>query len=140
METSPNIWLIGSGPMAQAYASVLKAQAVNFRVIGRGATSANAFKQSTGMSVVVGGLDAALTELQVPERAIVAVGVEQLAPVAERLINAGCRRLLVEKPGALHLTELEALHATAQANCAMVWIAYNRLLCIRTQAARAGGV
>ena len=121
-----SLWLIGAGPMAQAYAAVLQAQNVAFRVIGRGTASADAFQQATGMPVVFGGLDAALAELPGPEQAILAVGVEQLAPLAQRLIGAGCRSLLLEKPGALHLAELEALHAAAQADGATVWIAYNR--------------
>lgn len=126
MTSSSNLWLIGSGPMAEAYTAVLKGQLVDFRVIGRGTASAEAFEEATGVSVVCGGLDSALAELPAPEQAIVAVGVEQLAPVAQRLIDAGCRRLLLEKPGALHLGELEALHASAQAHGASVWIAYNR--------------
>ena len=113
-------------PDGSGYSAVLQAQSIDFRVIGRGAASAETFQQSTGVSVVSGGLDSALAELPLPESAIVAVGVEQLAPVAQRLIDAGCRRLLLEKPGALHLTELEDLHATADANDAKVWIAYNR--------------
>ena len=112
--------------MAQAYAAVLQAQSIDFRVIGRGTASAAAFKRSTGVSVVSGGLDAALAELPVPEQAILAVGVEQLSHVAQRLIGAGCRSLLLEKPGALNFAELEALNAAVQGNNATVWIAYNR--------------
>lgn len=126
MDSSSTLWLIGSGPMAQAYASVLQAQDVAFRVIGRGATSAAAFQKITGVPVVLGGLDIALAEMPAPDQAIVAVGVEQLAPVTQRLIDVGCRRLLLEKPGALHLAELEALHFAAQSKGAKVWIGYNR--------------
>ncbi|MDB4379555.1 Gfo/Idh/MocA family oxidoreductase [bacterium] len=126
MECSSTLWLIGSGPMAQAYASVLQAQSVEFQVIGRGVASARAFEQATGIPVLPGGLDSALSELSTPKQAIVAVGVEELAAVAHRLIDAGCRRLLLEKPGALHLAELKSLYAIAQAHGAKVWIAYNR--------------
>lgn len=126
MESSSNLWLIGSGSMAQAYAAVLRAQDVPFRVIGRGRASAETFHQATGVPVVAGGLEAALTELPAPEQAIAAVGVEQLAHVAEQLIAAGCGQLLLEKPGALHLAELEAMDAVAQGHGASVWIAYNR--------------
>jgi hypothetical protein len=35
MTPSASLWLIGSGPMAQAYAAVLQAQGVAFTVIGR---------------------------------------------------------------------------------------------------------
>ena len=121
-----SLWLIGAGPMAQAYAAVLMAQGVPFRVIGRSRASAQAFHQVTGLPVYEGGLEAALASLPPPEQAIVAVGVEQLAPTAQQLLAAGCKHLLLEKPGALTLLELQALHATAQAKGAQVWVAYNR--------------
>ena len=126
MSFSSSLWLIGSGPMAKAYASVLQAQNIAFRVIGRGADSAEAFQQSTGVPVVGGGLDRALTKLPAPTQAIVAVGVEQLAAVTEKLISGGCQRLLLEKPGALHFPDLEALDTAVQRRGAQVWIAYNR--------------
>lgn len=120
------LWLIGSGPMAEAYAAVLQTLSVPFRVIGRSCASAEAFHQATGLPVHEGGLEAALATLQPPEQAIVAVGVEQLAPTAQQLLAAGCRSLLLEKPGALTLAELQAVHTSAQAKGAQVWIAYNR--------------
>ena len=101
MKGSSNLWLIGAGPMAQAYSAVLTAQSVDFRVIGRSDASAEAFERVTGVPVVRGGLDEALATLPTPELAIVAVGVEQLSSVAQRLINAGCTRVLLEKPGAI---------------------------------------
>ena len=121
-----SLWLIGAGPMAQAYAAVLMAQGVPFRVIGRSRASAQAFHQVTGLPVYEGGLEAALASLPPPEQAIVAVGVEQLAPTAQQLLAAGCKHLLLEKPGALTLSELQVLHATAHAKGAQVWVAYNR--------------
>lgn len=120
------LWLIGSGPMAEAYAAVLQAQGVLFRVIGRSRDSAKAFQKATGLSVHEGGLELACATLPAPEQAILAVGLEQLAPAAQQLLAAGCRRLLLEKPGALTLYELQSLYASAQAKGAMVWIAYNR--------------
>ena len=121
-----SLWLIGAGPMAQAYAAVLQNQGVSFRVIGRSRASAEAFHKATGLSVHEGGLEAALAVLPAPDQAIVAVGVEQIAPTAQQLLTSGCRRLLLEKPGALTLSELQAVHTSAQAKGAQVWIAYNR--------------
>jgi predicted dehydrogenase len=112
--------------MAEAYASVLQAQSVRFRVIGRGRPSAEAFHKATGLAVHEGGLKAALATLAAPELAILAVGVEQLAPTAQQLLAVGCRRLLLEKPGALTNSELQMLNAAAKAKVAQVWIAYNR--------------
>ena len=112
--------------MAQAYAAVLQAQGVSFQVIGRSHASAEAFNQATGLSVYEGGLEVALASLPVPQQAIVAVGVEQLAITARQLLAAGCQRLLLEKPGALTLSCLEDLQAVAKARVAQVFIAYNR--------------
>ena len=124
MDTS--LWLIGAGSMGQAYVPVLQAQGVPFRVIGRGPGSAETFQQATGLPVHQGGLDVALASLPPPEQAIVAVSVEQLATTANQLLAAGCRRLLLEKPGALTISALLAVHKQAQAKGAQVWIAYNR--------------
>lgn len=121
-----SLWLIGAGPMGQAYAAVLQAQGVPFRLIGRSRASAEAFHQATGLPVLEGGLEAALASLPAPQQAILAVGVEQLAPTAQQLLAAGCKHLLLEKPGALTMSELQAVHADAQAKRAQVWIAYNR--------------
>ena len=126
MPYSSNLWLIGLGLMAQSYAAVLKAQSVDFTVIGRGDTSAEVFEQATGLPVFRGGLEKALAELPSPQQAIVAVGVELLAPLAQQLITAGCRRLLLEKPGALYPKQLKELYALAKARNTRVWIAYNR--------------
>ena len=145
MDSLSTLWLIGSGPMAQAYAAVLQSLNVSFRVIGRRSESAVAFSQATGLPVLCGGLDAALTDFPAPERAIVAVGVDQLFPVAQRLIGAGCSCLLLEKPGALHFAEMKALHGLAHAQGSNVWIAYNRRFYasvkkLRQLAAKDGGI
>ena len=114
MLMAPSLWLIGCGQMGQAYSAVLQAQGVPFRVIGRSSASAKVFHQATGVSVYEGGLAAALASLPAPEQAIVAVGVEQLSSTVQKLLAAGCRSLLIEKPGALSLAELQAIDALAE--------------------------
>lgn len=120
------LWLIGAGPMAQDYAKVLHALQQSFSIIGRGQTSADRFQQATGQPVITGGLSQVLKTQAAPEAAIVAVGVEQLAPTASTLIQSGTRRILLEKPGGLDLAEIEALHRLAVAHGAEVLLAYNR--------------
>ena len=126
IDFSRNLWLVGSGTMARAYASVLQAQDVPFRVIGRSPASAESFRQATGIPVMLGGLDVALAEMPPPQQAIVAVGIDQLKSVSQDLIGAGCKRILLEKPGALHLVDLEGIESRANRHNANVWIAYNR--------------
>lgn len=131
-----SIWLIGAGLMAQDYAKVLSGLGQNFEVIGRGATSATRFESATGSVVRQGGLKRALDTAAAPEQAIVAVGVEQLAHVATSLIEAGTRRILLEKPGGLNTAEIVTVQQAALKHKAEVLIAYNRRFYESTTVAR----
>lgn len=131
-----NIWLIGAGPHAREYAKVLQHLGLDFEVIGRGESSAQAFEAATGHSVRRGGLVQALAESGAPARAIVAASFEELAPVALQLLEAGTRRILLEKPGGLNLAELGAVAAAAEQRQAHVLIAYSRRFYASTQQAR----
>ena len=124
--TSSNLWLIGAGQMAQDYVQVLKALQTPFKVIGRGKNSAAAFEFTMEISVQTGGIEKALQKEPPPETAIVAVGVEQLASVSIKLLQAGTKRILLEKPGGMNLKELQKLLLEAQSQHAKVWLAYNR--------------
>jgi predicted dehydrogenase len=113
--------------MAVDYAKVLKAMNLPTVVIGRGAGSAEQFTEKTGLPVQSGGLDAFLTDVPQPaDAAIVAVGMEALAGVTRRLLQSGVRRILIEKPGALHYSEICELAAMARDRSAQVLIGYNR--------------
>jgi predicted dehydrogenase len=125
--TIKKVWLIGSGGMAIDYAKVLTALQVPFLVIGRGAASAQAFTEKTGLLVIQGGLDAFLqTAPETPSAAIVAIGVESLAKEVRGLLANNVPRILVEKPGALIRSEIVDLLALADSKKAQVRIAYNR--------------
>jgi len=131
-----SIWLIGAGLMAQDYAKVLSGLGQNFEVIGRSSSSAARFESATGRVVRQGGLLNALDTSVAPKQAIIAVGVEQLADVATRLINAGTRRILLEKPGGLNTAEIAAVQQTAAKYNANVLIGYNRRFYESTTVAR----
>jgi predicted dehydrogenase len=136
---SSNIWLIGASPMAQDYARVLKALDVPFEVIGRGEKSAAEFESAIGIPVQIGGIEKALQNESSPETAIVAVGVEQLASVATQLLQAGTKRILLEKPGGMNLDELRILQETQSKHSEPdtdVWLAYNRRFYESTRKAR----
>jgi len=120
------IWLIGAGSMAQDYAKVLKALDTPFEVIGRGTDSAAAFMQTMKLEAQTGGVNQALKEQKAPDTAIVSVGIEQLAEATTSLIQAGTRKILLEKPGGLHFEQIQRLNGVANEHSANVWLAYNR--------------
>lgn len=121
-----SLWLVGAGGMSQDYCKVLESLDLEFNVIGRGKESAMSFEKATGHPVIVGSLQNALKNFSAPKRAIIAVGIEQLASIANELILAGTENLLIEKPGALDIKELLLLEETANQFNANVLIAYNR--------------
>jgi len=119
--------LIGAGPMARAYAAVLKDIGANRRVIGRGEKSAAAFKEKTGLDVRTGGLEDYLASGEdLPEYAIISTPVDALAPNAKALVAAGIKNILVEKPAGLSPEETRDLADFAAAYGANVFVAYNR--------------
>jgi predicted dehydrogenase len=129
-------WLIGAGPMSRDYHKVIKSLGEPVKVLGRGDESAVAFEAATGHPVT-SSLDLALRNGVAPERAIVAVSIDNLAQVASTLIRAGTKRILLEKPGAVNRAELVSLSALAEANNATVIIGYNRRYHTATLAAEA---
>jgi predicted dehydrogenase len=131
-----SLWLIGAGAMAQGYAKVLADLRRDFTVVGRGGASASAFHAATGIPARPGGVGGALAALGAPEAAIVAVGVEHLADAATALLEAGTRRLLVEKPGGLDTRQIASLHQAAAKRSAEVFVAYNRRFYASTARAR----
>jgi predicted dehydrogenase len=124
MET---IWLIGAGYMGKEYAKVLKALGRKFIVIGRGKESAVDFEQNLKIPVVTGGIEGYIRSSKiVPDHAIVTVDAQYLYDATSRLLDFGVRNLLVEKPGALSIEDIEKLEKMAQQRKSNVYIAYNR--------------
>jgi predicted dehydrogenase len=121
-----NLWIIGSGRMAENYARVLNSLNQPFEVIGRGVQTAKSFENSIGNVVHAGSLKENLARMRAPNAAIVAVGVDQLAPVTIDLIRAGTKRILLEKPGGLNVEEIRIMSHLAHEANAEVLIAYNR--------------
>ncbi len=113
--------------MARAYAAVLQALGAACTVVGRSKEGTDEFARETGFTARSGGLAALAKEgSTVARAAIIAVDASQLASVAGDAIEAGCRSLLLEKPGALSKSGLVALRERAGKAKASVSIAYNR--------------
>jgi len=122
------VYLIGTGYMAKEYAKVLNALKTNYDVIGRGKDSANKFELEIGKKPHIRGIVNWLTgnKVNFDLKVIVAVSMEQLAPVTISLIEKGFKNILVEKPGGLNFKEIENVAKTAKEYNAYIYIAYNR--------------
>jgi predicted dehydrogenase len=121
-----SVWLIGAGYMAQEYAQVLNELGTEYEVIGRGKKSAVDFESATKHKVKTGGLSIALKESKPPEKAIVAVAVEDLHEVSIQLVKSGVKRILLEKPGGLNKKEIKNLNKVAKSYNSEIMVAYNR--------------
>lgn len=137
MSGHERVLLVGAGGMAVAYAGVLDALGHPMSVFGRGAASAEAFAAATGVTPTTGPLESQLAAAgPLPDVAIVTVNAMHLAEVTALLARAGVRRLLVEKPAALDLAELDSLIDAAREFSADIRIGYNRRYLASVVAAR----
>lgn len=125
-----NILLIGTGPMAVDYTNVLQALSQAFTVIGRGEASAKIFEEKTGIFPVTGGIDNYLLTNKVKSNtsAIIATGTEALMPTLLKLVKAGVKNILIEKPAALSIEELLENQKYLKAVEKTIFVAYNRRL------------
>jgi predicted dehydrogenase len=118
------VWVVGAGAAGEAHVRALLALGIRPLLVGRSAERVEELAHRLGVDGVAGGVEAVPADA--PEAAVVAVGHRELAPVSLHLLDRGCRRLLVEKPGALHRADLERVAATAKAGDAAVFVALNR--------------
>lgn len=121
------VLLVGAGQMAVDYYKVLEALRCDTTIVGRSEQSALGFEEKTGKKIITGGLEQFLGNNKIVfDAAIVAVGMEQLAPTTIQLLKAGFGTILVEKPAGLNNSQIEELATIAAQQQATVVIAYNR--------------
>ena len=121
------IWIIGCGNMGISYAKVLKKVKKDFIVIGRGEKSATSFENQIGDKVFTGGLNSFLmSSPRIPNSVIVAVNIEELFKTTVSLIKYGIKKILLEKPGGINLTQILKLYEMSIHYKVKVFIAYNR--------------
>ncbi len=122
-----NIWIIGCGNITSEYLKVFEKKKRSVIVIGRGNKSAKKFQKQYKKEVVVGGLKNFLkTNPSLPNYAIVAVDIENLASVVGELIDFGIKKILCEKPVALDIKDLKKLKNKIATMKVKFFIAYNR--------------
>ena len=124
---SKSVWLIGTSPLADEYLKVLSKLGKAVVVIGRTETGAKAFYDRTGVMPLTGGLQKFLSQdPEIPVGVINAVDVASLYSTTKLLLNYGIKRILVEKPGGLNISEIQSMKASADYNNTEIFIAYNR--------------
>jgi len=126
MSKKKNIWLIGSGKMANEYFKVLKSLKINVKIIGRGIKSAKYFTKINKTIVFSGGIKKNLKLFKPPEQAIITTQEESLCETTCSLIKAGTKRVLLEKPGGINIKELKKIKKLAKKYNSKIFIAYNR--------------
>lgn len=131
------VLLVGAGAMAIEYSKVLAALNVEFTTVGRSEVNAQKFKEITGFNVIPGGIEKYIqTVKEMPSLAIIATGVEVLAETTTKLINAGVKTILCEKPGGINQKEIAQVSKLAEENGAKVFLAYNRRFYASVQKAK----
>jgi len=128
MNYQNKILLIGVGDMSKEYAAVLKHLSWDFIPVGRGEISAKSFMESTGVPVVLGGLQGFISNLEspIPSHAIVCLPIDTLQTETIRLIKAGVKNILVEKPAGLTSAQISLIADQASEYSCNVFVAYNR--------------
>lgn len=127
MSDNLSVLLVGCGYMANEYFKVLNDLNVCTIVVGRSEESCNIFSQKNNVDVIHGGVEKYINNIyELPEYAIVAVGVEELYSTTLCLIQSGVRNILVEKPAGMNTDQIRELFDNANAKGANVFVAYNR--------------
>ena len=121
-----NILLFGSSYMAEEYLKVLQNLGSHVAVIGRNEEKAKNLAQKYGQVGHGEGISA-LDEINCDEvdLAIIATSIESLKDVTIACIDKRIKNILLEKPGALNLSELKSIKRKIKSNV-NIWIAYNR--------------
>ena len=125
--SSKNVALFGAGPMAMDYVKVLKHLGVNFTVTGRSHDGIQKFKEYTGITAIPGGVPGWKKQGDIKaEYGIIAVSFECLADTAIELMDAGIRRILLEKPAGLTSQEIKSICEKATETETQIFVGYNR--------------
>lgn len=122
------VWIIGAGEMAKEYVKILDAMRIEeITVIGRGESSARRFEETTGHTVVRGGLEDYLRRNPIcPQYVIVTVYPLDLKSITIMLLEYGVKKVLVEKPAGINYCELQEIDQKASQAKADVFVGYNR--------------
>lgn len=118
--------VIGVGKMGSAHLAVLNTLAPDLLIAWAPSRSHFAIERDIGLVPVRrDDLQATLNAVR-PTHVIVASPVETLAPIAIRVMKAGVKHLLIEKPAAINQSQCRLLLECAAQVGAEIYVAYNR--------------
>ncbi|MDG2228529.1 MAG: Gfo/Idh/MocA family oxidoreductase [Gammaproteobacteria bacterium] len=121
------VLLIGAGQMSKDYLRVMNSLDISIDIVCRRKESAESFEEETDHKVFSGGLKKYFQKnKEIPDYAIVAVNISNLMSISEILIRGGVKKILIEKPGAQTLKEINLLDRLATKNNVNAYVAYNR--------------
>lgn len=112
--------------MARAHAAAALHMGLSPLAVCRSNASAERFAAATGVSCQAVDLDTYLAGVTRPSAAIVAVTIDALLDCSVTLLERGVRKILVEKPAAVEVSQIIRLAEVATAMGADVYVAYNR--------------
>lgn len=121
-------WLIGAGYMAKEYYKVLKDLNLEIIVVGNSVENLNKFEiNESNTTKISGGFEAFIRlNNSRPDFFINAVSTEFLFETTLLAIKSGVKNILLEKPGALSVEDLQLLKSHSDSNKCKLYIAYNR--------------
>lgn len=119
------VTIFGLGPIGLEYTRVFQELGYQIYAIGRSPDGCARYEAETGIFATPWA-DIDLETLDDKSLAVIAVSSAQLGKVSKALIQAGFRRVLLEKPGAANAGELEEVADMAKACGCDIRIAYNR--------------
>ena len=130
-----SILVIGCGYMGAEYSKVLDDLSIESFFVGNSAQGVQEFHTKTGKHAFTGGLEDYLDQDHEIDfdAAIIATNINYLKAHTTLLIKKGIRKILVEKPVALDIEDLEELNSTAKKYGSEIFVAYNRRFYTSTQ-------
>jgi len=122
-----NVALVGPGGIALDYAKVLKALGTKSVAIGRTKEKCEKFEKDTGLKCLSAGIETYLGGADVPNTYfIITVNTENLGEVMRKLISAGAKHILVEKPAGIHKEDIAKTVELLKGKNIFPYVAYNR--------------
>ncbi len=122
-----SVILIGTGPMAREYAIAFNQMGItNVTVISKNDKETTDFSNSFNFKVLHGGYQQHLQKLKKVDLVVIVTPIPQLLDAAKIAIDAGQKKILIEKPGSLYHEKLMLF--SKKITDQTIRIGYNRLL------------